>query len=50
MTDTTESGARDHRARQMCAEMVAEDPKAARRTALLRAHGRGVAVSKENGQ
>jgi GDPmannose 4,6-dehydratase len=37
-------------AQQMCAEMVAEDLKAAQRTALLRAHGHEVAVSRENGQ
>lgn len=36
-------------ARQMCAEMVAEDLKAARRHALLRAHGHMIAVSTENG-
>ena len=35
---------------QMCAEMVAEDLKAAQRTALLRAHGHEVAVSREAGQ
>ena len=34
-------------ARQMCAEMVAEDLKAARRHALLKAHGHEVAVSVE---
>ena len=34
-------------ARQMCAEMVAEDLKAARRHALLKAHGHDVAVSVE---
>ena len=34
---------------QMCAEMVAEDLKAAQRTALLRAHGHDVAVSREAG-
>nr|CCF78641.1 putative GDP-mannose 4,6-dehydratase [Rubrivivax gelatinosus S1] len=34
---------------QMCAEMVAEDLKAAQRTALLRAHGHEVAVSRESG-
>lgn len=37
-------------AQQMCAEMVAEDLKAARRMALLRAHGHEVAVARENGQ
>jgi GDPmannose 4,6-dehydratase len=31
----------------MCAEMVAEDLKAAQRHALLRAHGHDVAVSVE---
>jgi GDPmannose 4,6-dehydratase len=36
-------------AQEMCAEMVAEDLKAARRHALLRAHGHDVAVSVENG-
>jgi GDPmannose 4,6-dehydratase len=36
-------------AQQMCAEMVAEDLKAARRLALLRAHGHDVAVSREAG-
>jgi len=35
-------------AQQMCAEMVAEDLKAAQRTALLRAHGHEVAVSRES--
>ncbi len=35
---------------QMCAEMVAEDLKAARRTAFLKAHGHDVAVSREDGQ
>jgi GDPmannose 4,6-dehydratase len=34
-------------AQQMCAEMVAEDLKAAQRHALLRAHGHDVAVSVE---
>ena len=34
---------------QMCAEMVAEDLKAARRTAFLRAHGHDVALSREEG-
>jgi GDPmannose 4,6-dehydratase len=34
-------------AREMCAEMVAEDLKAARRNALLKAHGHEVAVSQE---
>jgi GDPmannose 4,6-dehydratase len=37
-------------AQQMCAEMVAEDLKAAQRTALLRSHGHDVAVSREIGQ
>jgi GDPmannose 4,6-dehydratase len=36
-------------AQQMCAEMVAEDLKAARRLALLRAHGHDVAVAREAG-
>jgi GDPmannose 4,6-dehydratase len=36
-------------AREMCAEMVAEDLKAARRHALLRAHGLRVPISLENG-
>jgi len=36
-------------AQQMCAEMVTEDLKAARRLALLRAHGHDVAVSREAG-
>jgi GDPmannose 4,6-dehydratase len=36
-------------AEQMCAEMVAEDLKAARRTALLRDHGHEVAVPREAG-
>lgn len=36
-------------AQQMCAEMVAEDLKAARRLALLRAHGHEVAVAREAG-
>jgi GDPmannose 4,6-dehydratase len=36
-------------AQEMCAEMVAEDLKAARRLALLRAHGHDVAVSREAG-
>jgi GDPmannose 4,6-dehydratase len=35
---------------QMCAEMVAEDLKAAQRTALLRRHGHDVAVAREAGQ
>ena len=35
---------------QMCAEMVAEDLKAAQRTALLRQYGHTVAVSREAGQ
>ena len=34
-------------AQEMCAEMVSEDHKAARRTALLREHGMGVPVTKE---
>jgi GDPmannose 4,6-dehydratase len=34
----------------MCAEMVAEDLKAAQRTALLRRHGHDVAVAREAGQ
>ena len=34
---------------QMCAEMVAEDLKAAQRTALLRAHGHAMPVSREPG-
>ena len=37
-------------AQQMCAEMVAADLDAARRTALLRAHGHEVTVSREAGQ
>jgi GDPmannose 4,6-dehydratase len=36
-------------ARAMCAEMVAEDLKAAQRHALLKAHGHGVPVSVEDG-
>jgi GDPmannose 4,6-dehydratase len=36
-------------ARQMCAEMVAEDLEAARRLALLRSHGHDVAVTREAG-
>jgi GDPmannose 4,6-dehydratase len=36
-------------AREMCAEMVAEDLKAARRHALLKKHGHAVPVSRENG-
>jgi GDPmannose 4,6-dehydratase len=36
-------------AQQMCAEMVAADLQAARRTALLRRHGHDVAVSREAG-
>ena len=36
-------------AQQMCAEMVASDLQAARRTALLRRHGHDVAVSREAG-
>lgn len=34
---------------EMCAEMVAEDLKAAQRYALLRAHGHDVQISRENG-
>lgn len=34
---------------EMCAEMVAEDLKAAQRHALLKAHGHEVPVSRENG-
>jgi GDPmannose 4,6-dehydratase len=34
----------------MCAEMVANDLAAARRHALLRAHGHDVAVSREAGR
>lgn len=37
-------------AQTMCAEMVAEDLKAAQRLALLRAHGHDVSVSRESGQ
>ena len=36
-------------AREMCAEMVAEDLKAAQRHALLKAHGHGLPVSREAG-
>jgi GDPmannose 4,6-dehydratase len=36
-------------AREMCAEMVAEDLKVARRHALLRAHGHELPVQRENG-
>jgi GDPmannose 4,6-dehydratase len=36
-------------ARQMCAEMVADDLEAARRHALLKAHGHHVAVTREAG-
>ncbi|MBL8350011.1 MAG: GDP-mannose 4,6-dehydratase [Burkholderiaceae bacterium] len=36
-------------AQQMCAEMVADDLKAARRTAFLKASGHDVVVSRENG-
>jgi GDPmannose 4,6-dehydratase len=36
-------------AREMCAEMVAEDLKAAQRHALLKSHGHEVPVSRENG-
>jgi GDPmannose 4,6-dehydratase len=35
---------------QMCAEMVAEDLKAAQRHALLRAHGHEMPVSREGGR
>jgi len=35
--------------REMCAEMVAEDLRAAQRMALLRSHGHDVAVSREAG-
>ena len=34
---------------EMCAEMMAEDLKAAQRHALLRAHGHDVQISRENG-
>jgi GDPmannose 4,6-dehydratase len=37
-------------AQQMCAEMVAEDLKAAQRLALLRSHGHDVAVAREAGR
>jgi GDPmannose 4,6-dehydratase len=37
-------------AHQMCAEMVAEDLRAAQRMALLRSHGHDVAVSRETGR
>ena len=37
-------------AQQMCAEMVAADLDAARRHALLKAHGHEVAVARESGQ
>jgi GDPmannose 4,6-dehydratase len=39
-------------AQQMCAEMVAEDLKVARRHALLKAHGHevAVAVAREDGR
>jgi GDPmannose 4,6-dehydratase len=37
-------------AQQMCAEMVAEDLKAAQRLALLRSHGHDVAVTRESGR
>ncbi|MCU0968516.1 MAG: GDP-mannose 4,6-dehydratase [Rubrivivax sp.] len=37
-------------AQQMCAEMVAADLEAARRLALLRAHGHDVAVAREAGR
>ncbi len=36
-------------ARQMCAEMVAEDLKTAQRHALLKTHGPDLPVSLENG-
>ncbi|WP_203594587.1 hypothetical protein [Wenzhouxiangella limi] len=36
-------------AREMCAEMVAEDLKTAQRHALLKAHGLDLPVSLENG-
>jgi GDPmannose 4,6-dehydratase len=36
-------------AREMCAEMVAEDLRAAQRMALLRSHGHDVAVAREAG-
>lgn len=36
-------------AQQMCAEMVADDLDAARRHALLKAHGHSVAMSREAG-
>jgi GDPmannose 4,6-dehydratase len=35
-------------AREMCAEMVAEDLKVARRHALLKAHGHELPVQREN--
>jgi GDPmannose 4,6-dehydratase len=35
-------------AREMCAEMVAEDLKSARKHALLREHGHEVAVTRES--
>jgi GDPmannose 4,6-dehydratase len=35
---------------RMCAEMVAEDLKAAQRLALLRSHGHNVAVTRESGR
>ena len=37
-------------AQQMCAEMVAEDLRAAQRHAFLKAHGHDVAVSREAGR
>lgn len=37
-------------ARQVCAEMVAEDLKAARANALLKAHGHTVSLSREDGR
>jgi GDPmannose 4,6-dehydratase len=36
-------------AREMCAEMVAEDLRAAQRHALLAEHGMGIPVGVENG-
>lgn len=35
-------------AQQLCAEMVAEDPKVAQRHAFLKAHGHEVPVATEN--
>jgi len=37
-------------AREMCAEMVAEDLRAAQRMALLRSHGHDVAIAREAGR